>query len=285
MNAKQVLKFENLKPAKSAPDFIQEFNHPKFSQGKNIIGIFFLCLGSLISYAVLISGKDVNLLDIESGRIYIKFYTMIVASLFFLTSSVLSFLNSKYYIYFGNIALTMMTLVVINKIIEIAVFDFDYKNLMADVQLYSRATEKSNWQRISSSQLYQVGSDDMAMEKNSLTFQSNNHNYWKLSSQSSISSQWINGVSFSWRPHQLQFMAQGNAPYSLSRRTSSLTSSIKLSVSLNASAPGLNFAPHTAQRPASQDLVQSAMSYQIIIQSWCDKKDLQSELVSSVLMG
>lgn len=95
---------------------------------QNIIGILFLCLGSLIFYVVLIATKDVNLFNLESWRFYVKFYTLIVGSIFFLLSSILSFLNKRYYIYIGNIALTMFSLIVINKIIEIVVFDFDDKS-------------------------------------------------------------------------------------------------------------------------------------------------------------
>ncbi|WP_154224762.1 DUF3999 family protein [Marinicella rhabdoformis] len=99
--------------------------------------------------------------------------------------------------------------------IESYAFDFQYKNLMADVQLYSKATENSRWQKVTSGQFYQLGTGEMAMEKNSLNFRPNNHRYWKLTTQSNISSQWINGLSFAWRPHQLQFLAQGDGPYSL----------------------------------------------------------------------
>jgi hypothetical protein len=99
--------------------------------------------------------------------------------------------------------------------VETVEVDFNYKNLMADVQLYSRASEKSAWQLVISSQFYQVGTGEMAMEKNQLSFHVNNNRYWKLSTQSTISSQWINNVSWSWRPHQLQFLAQGNGPYDL----------------------------------------------------------------------
>ncbi len=99
--------------------------------------------------------------------------------------------------------------------IEKVDIDFDYKNLMAEVQLYARNSLNSPWQQVISSQLYQVGSGDMAMEKNSLSFRANHNRFWKLTSQSSISSQWVKGVSLSWRPHQIQFLAQGSGPYSL----------------------------------------------------------------------
>lgn len=99
--------------------------------------------------------------------------------------------------------------------IELVEFAFDYNNLMAEAQLHSRNSLETPWQRVKSSQLYQVGSGDMAMENNSINVRSNPHRYWKLTTQSSISSQWINGVSMKWRPHKLQFLAQGNGPYSV----------------------------------------------------------------------
>jgi len=99
--------------------------------------------------------------------------------------------------------------------VETVRVNFDYKNLMADVQLYSKNNEDSPWQRVASSELYQVGSGEMAMENNSLSFQANPSRYWKLTSQSRISSQWVKGIEFKWRPHLLKFLAQGDGPFSL----------------------------------------------------------------------
>ena len=92
---------------------------------------------------------------------------------------------------------------------------FDYKNLMADIQVYSRYSLTSSWRPVAQGSVYELGVGDMAMFNNQLRFVGNNHRYWKLESQSSISSQWLDGVSFAWRQHQIQFLAQGEGPYSL----------------------------------------------------------------------
>ncbi|KAA3640813.1 MAG: DUF3999 family protein [Proteobacteria bacterium] len=92
---------------------------------------------------------------------------------------------------------------------------FDYRNLMADVQLYARPSKEAHWQRVANGSVYDIGDGDMAMFNNQLDFNPQRHRYWRLVSRSEISSQWINQISFAWRQQQLQFLAQGDGPYVL----------------------------------------------------------------------
>ncbi len=97
--------------------------------------------------------------------------------------------------------------------IEGVKLDFDYKNLMADLKLYSKPNVSAPWRQVSTGRAYAVG--DMALFNDEMSFRPNNHRYWRLSSRSGISKQWIKGVSLAWRPHQLLFLAQGEGPYAL----------------------------------------------------------------------
>lgn len=99
--------------------------------------------------------------------------------------------------------------------VESIKIDFDYKNLMADIQLYSKHSEQANWKPVAKASVYAVGEGDMAMFNNQIDFKSNRHRYWRLSSQSEISSQWVDKLSFGWRQHRIQFLAQGEGPYGL----------------------------------------------------------------------
>lgn len=99
--------------------------------------------------------------------------------------------------------------------VEAVKFRFDYKNLMADVQVFSKYSEQASWRAVTKGSIYEVGAGEMSIFNNQLTLFSNNHRYWKMTSQSAISSQWVDSISFAWRQHQIQFLAQGEGPYSL----------------------------------------------------------------------
>jgi|GEM_PF-4799260 len=99
--------------------------------------------------------------------------------------------------------------------VEAVKFNFDYKNLMADVQVYSKHSAQSTWRRVAKGAVYAVGTGEMSMFNNQLALYGNNHRYWKMTSQSAISTQWVDSISFAWRQHQIRFLAQGEGPYSL----------------------------------------------------------------------
>ncbi|MGJ8664552.1 MAG: DUF3999 family protein, partial [Marinicella sp.] len=99
--------------------------------------------------------------------------------------------------------------------VESIKIDFDYKNLMADVKLFSKSNPTANWQVVAQDSVYAVGDGEMAMFNDQITFRTNRHRYWKLVSNSEITSQWVNQLSFAWRQHQIRFLAQGAGPYGL----------------------------------------------------------------------
>jgi len=92
---------------------------------------------------------------------------------------------------------------------------FDYPNLMADVRLFSRANLQASWRLVTQGSVYEVGTGELSMFNDELSFPTNQHRYWRLTSDSAINSQWITGIEMAWRSHQVQFLAQGEAPFTL----------------------------------------------------------------------
>ncbi len=92
---------------------------------------------------------------------------------------------------------------------------FDYPNLMAEVRLFSKPNPTAPWRLVSQGSVYDVGEGDMSMFKNQLEFPTNQHRYWRLTSQSTIKQQWVSEISFAWRAHRVQFLAQGEGPFTL----------------------------------------------------------------------
>ncbi len=99
--------------------------------------------------------------------------------------------------------------------IESLKLGFDYNNLMAQIRLYSKPHPQSAWRLVAQDEVYDVGDGELSMFNDQLHFASNNHRYWRLSSNSEINSQWVNDIGFAWRAHQIQFLAQGEGPYTL----------------------------------------------------------------------
>jgi hypothetical protein len=92
---------------------------------------------------------------------------------------------------------------------------FDYPNLMADVRLFSRGNPQAPWRLVTQGPVYDVGEGELSMFNDDLSFPTNQHRYWRLTSDSAINSQWITGTQMAWRSHQVQFLAQGEAPFTL----------------------------------------------------------------------
>jgi hypothetical protein len=99
--------------------------------------------------------------------------------------------------------------------VEAVRLHFDYPNLMATVRLFSRSTADARWRLVSSGDVYDVGAGELSMLNDGLSFGTNQHRHWRLTSDSTINQQWVEGIEFAWRSHQLQFLAQGEAPFTL----------------------------------------------------------------------
>ncbi|WP_223788742.1 DUF3999 family protein [Marinicella meishanensis] len=99
--------------------------------------------------------------------------------------------------------------------VEAVKLSFDYQNLMADVQLQSRPNDQAPWRVVAQSGIYEVGSGELSMFNDRLAVPTNHHRHWRLRTESTINSQWVDGIEMAWRAHLLQFLAQGAGPYTL----------------------------------------------------------------------
>lgn len=92
---------------------------------QNILAITFLILAFIIVSAVTHATVHLDLLDLGFWLLHSKYYTLIIASVFFLLASLFSFFYKKSFILFGNIALTIMLAITLNKIIAVGIFQFE----------------------------------------------------------------------------------------------------------------------------------------------------------------
>jgi hypothetical protein len=99
--------------------------------------------------------------------------------------------------------------------IESIKVDFKQKNLITDVKVYSRNRNKDKWRFVRKESLYSLFYEGEELINNNIPINGINHKYWKLVFDENVNNDNIKQVQMSWRPHQIQFMAQGQGPYTL----------------------------------------------------------------------
>ena len=108
--------------------------------------------------------------------------------------------------------------------IESIEVDFNQKNLITDVKVFSRYRNKDKWRYIRSESLYSLYYEGEELINNSIHINKLNHMYWRLVFDKNVNNDTIKQVQMSWRPHQIQFMAQGQGPYKMLLGNSKLKS-------------------------------------------------------------
>lgn len=108
--------------------------------------------------------------------------------------------------------------------IESIEVDFKQKNLITGVKVYSRYRNKDKWRFVRNESLYSLYYEGEELNNNSIHINAINHKYWRVVFDENVSSDNIEQVQMSWRPHQIQFMAQGQGPYTLLLGNSKLIS-------------------------------------------------------------
>jgi len=99
--------------------------------------------------------------------------------------------------------------------IESIEIDFKQKNLITGVKVYSRFRNKDKWRFVRNESLYSLYYEGEELTNNSIQINNMNHQYWRVVFDENVNNDNIEQVQMSWRPHQIQFMAQGQGPYIL----------------------------------------------------------------------
>ncbi|MBL4660516.1 MAG: DUF3999 family protein [Alcanivoracaceae bacterium] len=92
---------------------------------------------------------------------------------------------------------------------------FNQKNVLTDVKFYSRQKHKGRWQFAGLRTLYSITTNGINTKQDVAKVRRSHHRYWKVSLGDNIDMQSISTIQFSWRSHQLEFLAQGEEPFTL----------------------------------------------------------------------
>lgn len=99
--------------------------------------------------------------------------------------------------------------------IESMKIDFNQKNLITNVRLYSKQREKDKWKFIKQDMLYSLEYQGDEISENILHTNPSNHRFWRLVFDKNVNNNSLSKIDLGWRPHHVQFIAQGEAPYTL----------------------------------------------------------------------
>ena len=92
---------------------------------------------------------------------------------------------------------------------------FKQKNVLTDVKFHSRQKQKGRWQFAGFGTLYSITTDGINTKQDVVKVRRSHHRYWKASLDDNVDNQSINTIQFGWRSHQLEFLAQGEGPFTL----------------------------------------------------------------------
>ncbi len=99
--------------------------------------------------------------------------------------------------------------------IESFKIDFNQKNILTSVSIYSRNSHKSKWHYAGSGNIYSILIDGQVNDKNLINIRRSTNRYWKVVFDDHINNTSVKSVKFSWRNHQIEFLAQGEGPFSI----------------------------------------------------------------------
>lgn len=99
--------------------------------------------------------------------------------------------------------------------IESFTLSFKQNNTLTDVRLYSRNKHNKKWQYAGTGTIYSMTSDGIAVNQDTVKIRRSNKRYWKIQFDENINNQSLKDIEMNWRNHQIEFLAQGQAPFTL----------------------------------------------------------------------
>ena len=91
---------------------------------------------------------------------------------------------------------------------------FNQNNTITDVHLYSRNNTNKKWQYAGSGTVYSMTSDGITVKQDTVKIRRSNNRFWKIQFDL-INNKSINTIEMNWRNHQIEFLAQGEAPFTM----------------------------------------------------------------------
>ncbi len=102
--------------------------------------------------------------------------------------------------------------------IESFKLSFAQNNSITDVHLYSRSNAQKKWQHAGAGTLYSMTSDGVQVKQDTVEIRRlnnrSNNRFWKIQFDL-INNASVDKIEINWRRHQIQFLAQGDGPFTL----------------------------------------------------------------------
>ncbi|MCF6317680.1 MAG: DUF3999 domain-containing protein [Proteobacteria bacterium] len=102
--------------------------------------------------------------------------------------------------------------------IESFKLSFSQNNTITDVHLYSRSNVHKKWQHVGAGTLYSITSDGVQVKQDTVKIRRSNNRsnnrFWKIQFDL-INNKLVDKIEINWRSHQIQFLAQGEAPFTM----------------------------------------------------------------------
>ena len=92
---------------------------------------------------------------------------------------------------------------------------FNQNNTITDVRLYSRNNTNKKWQYTGVGSIYSMTSDGTTVKQDTVKIRRSNNRYWKIQFDQNINNKSVNTIEMNWRNHQIDFLAQGEAPFTV----------------------------------------------------------------------
>ena len=92
---------------------------------------------------------------------------------------------------------------------------FNQNNTITDVQLYSRNNTNKKWHYAGTGTIYSMESDGITFNQDTVNIRRSNDRFWKIQFDQNINNKSLKKIEMNWRNHQIEFLAQGQAPFTM----------------------------------------------------------------------
>jgi len=92
---------------------------------------------------------------------------------------------------------------------------FTQNNTITDVHLYSRSNAHKKWQHAGAGTIYSMTSDGVQVKQDTVEIRRSNNRFWKIQFDQNINNTSVDKIEINWRNHQVEFLAQGDGPFTL----------------------------------------------------------------------
>lgn len=99
--------------------------------------------------------------------------------------------------------------------VESFTISFNQENTLTDLSLYSRNKLKGKWRQAGRGTIYSLTSNGVDIKNNTIKIKQSSDRFWQMRFDENINIKSVNKIAMNGRRHQVEFLAQGQAPFTL----------------------------------------------------------------------